>query len=65
MKYILEFNLPEEKSEAEFAMHSGELYSTIRRVDQILRACLKHDGDPRDAAIECRSIIADVIGRFE
>lgn len=65
MKATLEFNLPEERTEAEIAMHAGYLYSTLRKVDQILRTCLKHDGDARDAAIECRSIISDVIGRLE
>lgn len=65
MKYILEFNLPEEKNEAALAANAGELYAALHQVDSILRACLKHDGDPRDAAIECRSIITDVIGRFE
>ena len=65
MKVTLEFNLPEERTEAELAMASGELYSTLRQVDQILRTCLKHDRDPFDAATECRSIIAFVIGRFE
>ena len=65
MKATLEFSLPEERNEAELAMASGDLYSTLRQVDQILRVCLKHDGDARDAAIECRSIISDVLGRFE
>lgn len=65
MKATLEFSLPEERTEAELAMASGDLYSTLRQVDQILRTCLKHDGDARDAAIECRSIISDVIGRLE
>ena len=65
MKSILEFNLPEEKREAELAMNFGELYSTLYQVNHILRSCLKHDGDARDAVIECRSLIDDVLGRLE
>jgi hypothetical protein len=65
MKVTLEFDLPEEKQEAELAMNVGELYSTLNQVNHILRSCLKHDGDPRDAVIECRSLISDVLGRFE
>jgi hypothetical protein len=65
MKVTLEFNLPEERTEAELAMASGELYSTLRQVDQILRTCLKHDRAPFDAATECRSLISDVLGRLE
>lgn len=65
MKVTLEFDLPEEKREAELAMNAGELYSTLYQVNHILRSCLKHDGDPRDAVIECRSLISDVLGRFE
>ena len=65
MKVTLEFSLPEEKREAELAMNAGELYGALRHVDHILRVCLKHDGDPKDAAIECRSIISDVLWRFE
>jgi hypothetical protein len=65
MKVTLEFNLPEDRTEAELAMAAGELYSTLNQVDQILRSLLKHDGDARDAATECRSLISDVLGRFE
>lgn len=65
MKVTLEFDLPEERTEAELAMASGDLYSTLRQVDQILRTCLKHDLDPFAAATECRSLISDVLGRFE
>lgn len=65
MKSILEFNLPEERTEAELAMASGDLYSTLMQVDQILRACLKHDRDPFAAVTECRSLISDVLGRLE
>jgi hypothetical protein len=65
MKVTLEFDLPEERTEAELAMASGELYSTLRQVDQILRTCLKHDLDPFAAATECRSLISDVLGRLE
>jgi hypothetical protein len=65
MKVTLEFDLPEEKQEAELAMNVGELYSTLNQVNHILRSCLKHDGDPRDAVIECRSLVSDVLGRFE
>ena len=65
MKVTLEFELPEERTEAELAITAGELYSTLRQVDQILRTCLKHDRDPFDAATECRSLISDVLGRFE
>lgn len=65
MKVTLEFDLPEERTEAELAMASGDLYSTLRQVDQILRTFLKHDLDPFAAATECRSIISDVIGRLE
>lgn len=65
MKTILEFNLPEEKREAELAMHAGDLYSTLNQVDHVLRSYLKHDGDLRDAVAECRSLICDAIGRFE
>jgi hypothetical protein len=65
MKVTLEFDLPEEKQEAELAMNVGELYSTLNQVNHILRYCLKHDGDPRDAVIECRSLVSDVLGRFE
>ena len=65
MKSILEFTLPKEKREAELAMHAGDLYLTLEQVNNILRSSLKHNDDQRDAAIECRSIIADVLGRFE
>lgn len=65
MKTILEFNLPEEKREAELAMAAGDLYLTLEHVNNILRSYLKHDGDLRDAAAECRSLISDAIGRFE
>lgn len=65
MKTILEFNLPEEKREAELAMAAVDLYITLEQVNSILRASIKHSDDSRDAAIECRSIITDVIGRFE
>ena len=65
MKVTLEFNLPEEHTEAELAMNVGELYSTLNQVNHILRSCLKHDGDPFAAVTECHFLITDVLGRFE
>ena len=65
MKSILEFSLPEEKREAALAMAAVDLYITLEQVNNILRSSLKHNDDQRDAAIECRSIISDAIGRFE
>jgi hypothetical protein len=46
-------------------MAAGELYSTLNQVDQILRSLLKHGGNPDDLIPECRSLISDVLGRFE
>jgi len=65
MKVTLEFTLPKERTEAELAMAAGELYSTLNQVDQILRSLLKHGGNPDDLIPECRSLINDVLRRFE
>jgi hypothetical protein len=42
MKATLEFSLPEERDEYIFAVNSGEMHGVLRRLDEAMRAMLKH-----------------------
>jgi len=45
MKAILEFNLPEERSEHTHALKGIEYFSILHTIDQRLRSILKHGHD--------------------
>lgn len=61
MRATLEFSLPEEKHELETAMKASEMLSALLEMDNILRTCLKHGGDPARAMQSCRETISETI----
>lgn len=65
MKAIIEFSLPDEKYELDAAIKSMELVSALHQVDDSLRLCLKHGGDPVQAMQACRETIRDAISAFQ
>jgi hypothetical protein len=60
MRVTLEF---EDRNEAVLAMMASEMQSAMLDVDQMLRNAIKHDGDLRRVAHECRDVIGDVLSR--
>lgn len=63
MRAILEFDLPEDRTEFEVASCAMELMVALERVDNVLRSSLKHGGDAVLSMQECRSIIADAVSK--
>lgn len=49
MKAVLEFNLPDDRSEFKSACDSGKWESILWRIDQELRTTAKHCADPKEA----------------
>ena len=43
MKATLEFNMPEDQVEFDFAVHGGKMYSALWDISQELRAIWKHE----------------------
>lgn len=69
MQATLTFELPEERTEHQCAVHAMALYATLTEIDQRLRSLLKHGGIDEitsDAlAEELRATLADALYRVE
>ena len=69
MKAVLEFNLPEDKINFEFATEGSKWWSIIWGMDQWLRSQIKYtpDGitdDELEAFEECREKLRELIGDY-
>lgn len=62
-KVILEFNLPEERSEFEVVNNAGEYYSNLWDIDKYLRSVLKYDQDKDLTATELAEKVRGMITR--
>lgn len=47
-KHLIEFNLPEERSEMETVLNAGNYYSALSDLSQLLRKMTKYDGHPTE-----------------
>ena len=59
MKAILEFNLPEDKEEFDFATNAVNYYSALCEFDQWLRSEYKYNGN--EAMVEVREKLNEII----
>jgi hypothetical protein len=59
MKAILEFNLPEDKVEFDFATNAVNYYSALVEFDQWLRSEYKYNGN--EAMFEVRQKLNEII----
>ena len=59
MKAILEFNLPEDKGEFDFANNAVNYYSALCEMDQWLRSEYKYNGN--EAMFEVREKLNEII----
>lgn len=59
MKAILEFNLPEDKEDFDFATNAVKYYSALVEFDQWLRSEYKYNG--KEAMVEVREKLNEII----
>ena len=59
MKATLEFNLPEDKEEFDFATNAVNYYSALCEFDQWLRSEYKYNGN--EAMVEVREKLNEII----
>ena len=59
MKAILEFNLPEDKEDFDFATNAVNYYSALCEFDQWLRMEYKYNGN--EAMVEVRKKLNEII----
>ena len=59
MKAIIEFNLPEDKEEFDFANNAVNYYSALCEFDQWLRSEYKYNGN--EAMVEVREKLNEII----
>lgn len=59
MKAILEFNLPEDKEDFDFANNAVNYYSALVEFDQWLRSEYKYNGN--EAMVEVREKLNEII----
>ena len=59
MKAILEFNLPEDKEDFDFANNAVNYYSALCEFDQWLRSEYKYNGN--EAMVEVREKLNEII----
>lgn len=59
MKAILEFNLPEDKEDFDFATNAVNYYSALCEFDQWLRSEYKYNGN--EAMVEVREKLNEII----
>jgi hypothetical protein len=69
MKAVLEFNLPEDQTDFEFATQGNKWWSVAWNMDQWLRSQIKYtpDGitdDELEAFEECREKLRELIGDY-
>ena len=60
MKAILEFELPDDQEEYEYAVNARKMYSALWDIKQLIRSKLKHNSDNlTDAELKQWEIIHD------
>jgi hypothetical protein len=61
MKAILEFNLPEERTEHLAAVHAVTLMAALDEADETLRGYLKHGAPTMDKALEAMQQVRGIL----
>ena len=65
MKAILEFNLPEEKQEHNYAVNATEAFRALSDIQQELRRIRKYDADPQEVLEAIENIVLEVNWKYE
>jgi hypothetical protein len=65
MKAILEFNLPEEKQEHNYAVNATEAFGALSDIQQQLRRIRKYDADPQEVLEAIENIVLEVNWKYE
>ena len=65
MKAILEFNLPEEKQEHNYAVNALEAFGALSDIQQELRRIRKYDADPQEVLEAIENIVLEVNWKYE
>jgi len=65
MKAILEFNLPEEKQEHNYAVNAMEAFGALADIQQELRRIRKYDADPQEVLEAIENIVMEINWKYE
>jgi hypothetical protein len=65
MKAILEFNLPEEKQEHNYAVNATEAFGALSDIQQQLRRIRKYDAAPHEVLEAIENIVMEINWKYE
>jgi len=65
MKAILEFNLPEEKQEHNYAVNAMEAFGALSDIYQQLRRIRKYDANAEEVLQEIENIVTEINWKYE
>lgn len=67
MKYIIEFDLPDDQNDLDIHIAARQMFSGLLQIDHVIRNQLKH-GDPsndKDTLEKCRQIVNSILPDVE